>query len=106
MHIHTDSLNIKLFCCLVPVHSLWNNEYGFFQANTTILSTLGAVTCGYISAVWPLILILLVSLAMELNKRDFKVAVYPWKFIDRVSFGVVKQWFKAQLFGISGGLMI
>ena len=57
------------------------------------LSTLGAITCGYISAVWPLILILLVSLAMELNKRDFKVAVYPWKFIDRVSFGVVQQWF-------------
>ena len=57
------------------------------------LSTLGAITCGYISAVWPLILIILVSLAMELNKRDFKVAVYPWKFIDRVSCGAVKPWF-------------
>ena len=57
------------------------------------LSTLGAVTCGYISAVWPLILILLVSLAMELNKRDFKIAVYPWKFIHSVSYGAVKHWF-------------
>ena len=56
------------------------------------LSTLGAVTCGYISAVWPLILILLFSLAMELNKRDFKIAVYPWKFINSVSGGAVKQW--------------
>ena len=55
------------------------------------LSTL--VTCGYISAIWPLILIVLVSLAMELNKRDFKIAVYPWKFIDRVSYGAVKHWF-------------
>ena len=27
------------------------------------------------------------------GKRDFKVAVYPWKFIDRVSCGVVKPWF-------------
>ena len=35
----------------------------------------------------------LVSLAMELNKRDFRIAVYPWKFLDRVSCGVVKQWF-------------
>ena len=57
------------------------------------LSTLGAVTCGYISAIWPLILILLFSLAMELNKRDFKIAVYPWKFINSVSGGAVKQWF-------------
>ena len=57
------------------------------------LSTLGAVTCGYISAIWPLILILLVSLAMELNKRDFKIAVYPWKFINSVSGGAVKHWF-------------
>ena len=57
------------------------------------LSTLGTVTCGYISAVWPLILILLVSLAMELNKRDFRIAVYPWKFINSVSGGAVKQWF-------------
>ena len=30
---------------------------------------------------------------MELNKRDFKIAVYPWKFIDRVSYGAVKHWF-------------
>ena len=56
------------------------------------LSTLGAVTCGYISAVWPLILILLVSLAMELNKRDFKITVYPWKFIDGVSCVAVRHW--------------
>ena len=24
-----------LFCCLVPVHSLWNMEHGFFQASDT-----------------------------------------------------------------------
>ena len=56
-------------------------EHGFFQASDSAflcesetVSTLGAITCGYISAVWPLILILLVSLAMELNKRDFRIA--------------------------------
>ena len=27
------------------------------------------------------------------GKRDFKIAVYPWKFINSVSGGAVKQWF-------------
>ena len=27
------------------------------------------------------------------GKRDFKIAVYPWKCIDRISCGAVKQWF-------------
>ena len=79
---------------LFTAYEIWNMN--FFRrvippfCVSQKMSTLGAITCGYISAVW---LILLVSLAMELNKRDFKVAVYPWKFIDRISCGVVKQWF-------------
>ena len=82
---------------LFTAYGIWNMD--FFKrvippfCVSQKLSTLGAITCGYMSAVWPLILIILVSLAMELNKRDFKVAVYPWKFIDRVSCGVVKPWF-------------
>ena len=81
---------------LFTAYGIWNID--FFRrvippfCVTQKLSTLGAVTCGYISAVWPLILILLVSLAMELNKRDFKIAVYPWKFIDGVSCVAVKHW--------------
>ena len=66
---------------LFTAYGIWNMD--FFRrvippfCVSQKLSTLGAVTCGYISAVWPLILILLVSLAMELNKRDFKFLSIP-----------------------------
>ena len=30
-----DYFSEKHFCCLVPVHNLWNMEHGFFQASDT-----------------------------------------------------------------------
>ena len=93
----TFQRNYSAALFLFTAYGIWNMDF-FRQVIPPFcvsqkLSTLGAVTCGYISAVWPLIRILLVSLAMELNKRDFKIAVYPRKFIDRVSYGAVKHWF-------------
>lgn len=57
------------------------------------ITTLAAMSCGYISALWPVILILLVSLAMQLHQRNFKVAVYSWHIINKVSCSRIQRWF-------------
>ena len=39
------------------------------------VSILGAISTGYISAFWPLVLVVLTSLAMNLHKRNYKIVV-------------------------------
>ena len=74
---------------LHSLYGIWNMDYFRlairpFCVSKTI-STLGAVSCGYIAALWPLILIILLSLAMNLHKRNTKVAVYLWHYIKKIS---------------------
>ena len=55
------------------------------------VSVLGAISTGYISAFWPLVLIVLTSLAMHLHKRNFKIVVHPWKFVNWTSRGFIQR---------------
>ena len=82
---------------LQTVYGVWNMDFFRFvmpwfcvNSNQSILS---AISCGYISAVWPLFLIILISLAMELHKRNFMLVVYPWWLINQVSSGVIQHRF-------------
>ena len=55
------------------------------------VSVLGAISTGYISAFWPLVLIVLTSLAMHLHKRNFKIVVYPWKFTNWTCHSAIQR---------------
>jgi hypothetical protein len=57
------------------------------------IGTLGAISCGYIAAMWPLALILIISVLMELHKRNFRMVGYPWLIISRVFPRKIKQHF-------------
>ena len=55
------------------------------------VSILGAISTGYISAFWPLVLVVLTSLAMHLHKRNFKLVVNAWNFINWASHGFFQR---------------
>ena len=57
------------------------------------VSILGAISTGYISAFWPLVLVVLTSIGMHLHKRNFRIVVYPWKFVNWTLCGLVQQKF-------------
>ena len=57
------------------------------------LSVLGALSTGYISAFWPVVLIVLTSLAMHMHKRNFKIVAYPWNFINWASNSLIQRTF-------------
>ena len=79
------------------IHGIWNMDFFRFvvprfcvSSNQSVLS---AISSGYISALWPFFLIIMISLTMELHKYNFKVVVYPWKLINWVSSGAVRRRF-------------
>ena len=55
------------------------------------VSTLGAISTGYISALWPLFLVLSTSMAVYLHKYNFKVVVYAWKVLNWTTMGFCKR---------------
>ena len=55
------------------------------------VSILGAISAGYISAFWPLVLVVLTSLAMHLHKRNFRIVVNAWNFINWILHGLVQK---------------
>ena len=81
----------------LTVHGFWNMD--FFRHVVPAFcvsrhqSILSAISSGYISAVWPLFLIIMISLAMELHKRNFKAVVHTWKLINRLSSGAIQRRF-------------
>ena len=80
---------------LHSVYGIWNMDYfrlaiAPFCVSET-MSTFGALSCGYIAAIWPLLLILLLSFVMFLHQRNFKVIVFLWQVINRDSCGRVQQ---------------
>ena len=80
---------------LHSLYGIWNMDYFRLAISpfcvTKTISTLGALSCGYIAALWPLVLILVLSFAMTLHKRNIKVAVYLWHFIKRISCNQIQQ---------------
>lgn len=80
---------------LHSVYGIWNMDYfrlaiAPFCVSET-MSTFGAISCGYIAAVWPLLLILLLSFTMALYQRNIKVVVIFWQVINRMSCGRIQQ---------------
>ena len=61
------------------------------------VSTLGAISTGYISAFWPLFLVLSTSMAVYLHKYNYKVVVYPWKVLNWMTM----SYFQRQLNNIN-----
>ena len=55
------------------------------------VSTLGAISTGYISAFWPLFLVLFTSMAIYLHKYNYKVVVYAWKAMNWMTMGFLKR---------------
>ena len=55
------------------------------------IGTLGAITTGYISALWPLLIVLTTYLAVELHIHHFKIVVYPWLGLKRILGKVAYQ---------------
>ena len=55
------------------------------------VSILGAISAGYISAFWPLVLVVLTSLAMHLHKRNFRIVANAWNFINWILHGLVQK---------------
>ena len=82
---------------LHSVYGIWNMDYfrlaiAPFCVSET-MSTFGALSCGYIAALWPLFLILFLSFAMVLHKRNIKVIVFLWQVINKISCGCIQQHF-------------
>ena len=80
---------------LRTLYGVWNVD--FFRSVipkfcvSQSVSVLGAMSTGYISAFWPMVLVFLTSLVMHLHKRNFKIAVYPWKLLNWLSLGLVRR---------------
>ena len=91
------NLGYVLPITIITVYGIWNMD--FFRHVVPAFcvsrhqSILSAISSGYISAVWPLFLIIMISLSMELHKRNFKAVVHTWKLIDRVSSGAIQRRF-------------
>ena len=82
---------------LHSVCGIWNMDFfrlaipEFCVSQT--MSTHSAITTGYISAFWPLVLILFISLAIKLHRHNFKIVLYLWQLINRISSGAVQRRF-------------
>ena len=88
---HWVSITIQTLC------GIWNMDFlrlviPRFCVSQRV-SVLGAISTGYISAFWPLVLVVLTSLAMHLHKRNYKIVVYPWNLMKWLSFGLIPQIF-------------
>ena len=86
---------------LQSLYSIWNMDFlrlviPRFCVSQGV-SILGAISAGYISAFWPLVLVVLTSLAMHLHKRNYKLVVYAWNIINWMSHDFIQQ----QLAGIN-----
>ena len=82
---------------LQSLYGIWNMDFlrlviPRFCVSQRV-SILGAISTGYISAFWPLVLVVLTSIGMHLHKRNFKIAVYPWKFVNWTLCGLIQQKF-------------
>ena len=60
--------NLDIFFGLVPTYCIKNN-----------MSTLSAIALQYISGVFPILIVFLTYLAIELHKQNFKLAVLLWR---------------------------
>ena len=82
---------------LDSLHGIWNLDFLRLALPQFCVSqsigTLGAISTGYISGLWPLFLVILVSLAVELHKRNYKIVVYPWLAVNKMSAGVIQRRF-------------
>ena len=80
---------------LHTLYGVWNMDFFRFVIPKfcvgTGVSVLGAISTGYISAFWPMILVLFTSLAMHLHKQNFKIAVYSWNILNWVTLGSVQR---------------
>ena len=104
---HAVSIDPSTYTVLAKSHGHWvpitiNTLYGIWNMDFLRLviprfcvsegvSVLGALSTGYISAFWPMVLVVLTSLAMHLHKRNFKIVVHPWNFINWLSLGHLSQ---------------
>ena len=83
---------------LDSLHGVWNMDFLRLALPQFCVSqhvgTLGAISTGYISALWPLFLVVLISLALRLHKRDYKIVVYPWRVVNKISAGVIQRRFR------------
>ena len=82
---------------LLTLYGIWNMDFLRLIIPPFCVSSraniLVAVSTGYIGALWPLLLIILTSLSMELHKRNYKVTMYPWKLAKKISFGKIQRYF-------------
>ena len=80
---------------LRTLYGVWNVD--FFRSVipkfcvSQSVSVLGAISTGYISAFLPMVLVVITSLAMHLHKRNYKIAVYPWKLLNWLSLGLIRR---------------
>ena len=85
----------KLRALFDILYGTWNLDFMRFSLPAFCVSphigTLGAISTGYISALWPLFIVLMTYLAVELHKRHFKFVVYPWLGLKRFLGKVVYQ---------------
>ena len=85
----------RVLTAIISLYGVWNMDFlrlvipPFCVSPNT--SVLGAISSGYISAFWPLVLVLLTSLAVYLHKYNFKIVVYPWKLVTLMSPGVIRR---------------
>ena len=85
---------------LQSLYGIWNMDFLRLVIPRFCVSQgvniLGAISTGYISAFWPLVLVVLTSLAMHLHKRNFRtsnfrIVVNAWNFINWILCGLVQK---------------
>ena len=80
---------------LHTLYGVWNMDFLRLVVKPFCISpnvsTLGAISTGYISAIWPLFLVLFTSMAIYLHKYNFKVVVYAWKAMNWITMGFKRQ---------------
>ena len=73
---------------LLTLYGIWNMDYLRLVVPRFCVSShigvLGAISCGYIAALWPLVLILLISLAIRLHNHNIKVVLCSWKLANKI----------------------
>ena len=90
---HTSSL---LLFALAAVHSIWNLD--FFRSLYPpfclhpAMTTVQALALDYAIAVYPLVLITITYLLVELHDHDFKIVVWLWKPFHKCFARLRREW--------------
>ena len=85
----------KLHVLFDTVFGVWNMDFFRLLMPRFCVSrnagTLAAICTGYFSALWPLLMVLTISLIVKLHRCNCRVLVRPWELLNRVTRGVIRR---------------